>query len=278
MPKTALLALIALSLAPVVSTAHPNAPYFQDCHLRTGRSASVVLPVGADLILVRSRRSWTRVAPGDEIAAFTPQGQCAGFMRWQGTSAVLSLWMDDPTTPQKDGYAPGDPLRMHVWDASSGDVFVGRRAAYHAAANTTGRFGLDQVYAPKWVVLVPAGTGARAADALAADALADRAADRAAAGPTAAATTGPAEAVLEAGYPNPFRTSARLRYGLPRAETVRLEVFDARGRRVTVLVDEARGAGWHEATLPADGLADGLYIVRLRAGAFEAVQRLTLVR
>jgi hypothetical protein len=45
-----------------------------------------------------------------------------------------------------------------------------------------------------------------------------------------------------------------------------------------MLVDEEREAGRHAAVLSADGLASGVYVVRLRAGDAVQTQRVTVVR
>jgi hypothetical protein len=64
----------------------------------------------------------------------------------------------------------------------------------------------------------------------------------------AAALRGQAHAVpdefsLGANYPNPFRTSTEIRFGLPQAAEVSLEVYDLLGRRVAVLASERMQAG-----------------------------------
>ena len=59
---------------------------------------------------------------------------------------------------------------------------------------------------------------------------------------------------------------------------VALEVFDALGRRVAVLAEGDLDAGRYEATLAANGLAGGVYVVRLRAGDDLATRTLVLVR
>jgi hypothetical protein len=85
---------------------------------------------------------------------------------------------------------------------------------------------------------------------------------------------------LDPAYPNPFRTQAHIRFGLPRAERVWLEVYDLLGRRVRVLIDgELLGPGWHTATLRAGELASGVYFYRLRT-AQEALpaRKVVLVR
>lgn len=79
---------------------------------------------------------------------------------------------------------------------------------------------------------------------------------------------------LGAPYPNPFTGTASLTYTLDRAGPARLELFDALGRRVSVLEDAARPAGTYRARLNGDALPPGLYLVRLTAGAQTAARRL----
>ncbi|MBN2414786.1 T9SS type A sorting domain-containing protein [bacterium] len=72
-------------------------------------------------------------------------------------------------------------------------------------------------------------------------------------------------------YPNPFNPSTTITYTAAKPGRVILEVFDIRGRRVKVLVDEVMDAGQHEVVWRADDMhgqrvASGLYIARLRAG------------
>ncbi|HLA62884.1 MAG TPA: M12 family metallo-peptidase [Rhodothermales bacterium] len=88
----------------------------------------------------------------------------------------------------------------------------------------------------------------------------------------------PAAFALDAPAPSPARGVATLAYRLPEAADVRLEVFDVTGRRVATLVDGRVAAGAHRATLDASTLAPGVYVVRMRAGAFVSVQRVTVAR
>ena len=96
--------------------------------------------------------------------------------------------------------------------------------------------------------------------------------------PTATEGEAPVAFELEAGYPNPFRTATTLAYTVPAAGPVRLEVYDLLGRRVAVLVDETVEAGRHAASLSAEGLASGAYVVRLVAGDRVETRRVTVVR
>jgi hypothetical protein len=79
---------------------------------------------------------------------------------------------------------------------------------------------------------------------------------------------------LEAPFPNPFRDATTLTFSLPTADQVRLEVFDALGRRVATVEEGTRSAGTHEVTFTARALPPGLYLVRLTAGSQTATRRL----
>jgi hypothetical protein len=88
----------------------------------------------------------------------------------------------------------------------------------------------------------------------------------------------PREFALEAVYPNPFATTATVRYALPREADVRVVVFDMLGREVARLVDATRPAGYHEVRWDGAGAAVGTYVVRFSTDGFAASRRLTLIR
>ena len=83
---------------------------------------------------------------------------------------------------------------------------------------------------------------------------------------------------LERVAPNPVRDAATVAYRLPRAEAVRLALYDAQGRRLAVLAEGTRPAGRHTARLDAGRLPAGSYLVRLEAGGQAVTQRVTVVR
>lgn len=83
---------------------------------------------------------------------------------------------------------------------------------------------------------------------------------------------------LDAVHPNPFNARTSIRYVLPREAEVRLEVYSVEGERVAVLVDQVQGPGAHEAAFEPGRLARGAYLLRLRAGAFTASQKIFYLR
>lgn len=87
---------------------------------------------------------------------------------------------------------------------------------------------------------------------------------------------------LEGAYPSPFNPQTTIRIALPTAAEVRIEVFDALGRRVAVLVDGTWPAGRHEAIFEAAHLPGGVYLYRIEAagaaGPFQATGKVVLVK
>lgn len=79
-------------------------------------------------------------------------------------------------------------------------------------------------------------------------------------------------------YPNPFTGRTILRYHVPQPMHIRLQVYDALGRRVTTLVDAAQETGPYEVPFDATGLPAGLYLYRLQLDHLSFTRRMLLVR
>ena len=73
---------------------------------------------------------------------------------------------------------------------------------------------------------------------------------------------------------NPSRGAARLRLAMPREQTVRADVYDVAGRRLSTLVDGVLPAGVHELRWNGDGAGAGLYFVDIVTEGFRARTRL----
>jgi hypothetical protein len=79
-------------------------------------------------------------------------------------------------------------------------------------------------------------------------------------------------------YPNPFNSSTKIRFSLPRTERVSVRVFDLLGREVGLLQDGNAVAGEHTVTFDASPFASGVYLCRLQAGGFSRTQKMVLLK
>jgi hypothetical protein len=84
--------------------------------------------------------------------------------------------------------------------------------------------------------------------------------------------------VLNQNYPNPFNPATTIKFELPEASDVTLEVFDLTGRKVATLIQERRNAGYHQVNFNASRLASGMYIVRMQAAGKTFVKKMTLLK
>lgn len=83
---------------------------------------------------------------------------------------------------------------------------------------------------------------------------------------------------LAQNFPNPFNPTTTIRYAVPAASHVRLQVFDMLGRRVATLVDDSKQAGWESVTWNAGDLSSGLYVYRLDVGAHSVSRSMVLMK
>ncbi len=90
--------------------------------------------------------------------------------------------------------------------------------------------------------------------------------------------TAPKQFVLNNNYPNPFNPSTQISFEIPNSNHVRLEVFDALGRKISTLINAPMATGKHSVTFNAEGLPSGLYIARLTAGSSTSIKKMMLIK
>lgn len=89
----------------------------------------------------------------------------------------------------------------------------------------------------------------------------------------------PADLMLRSPMPHPVRDRALINIGLPHpGGDVRLELYDAGGRRVATLCDESMPSGWHKIEWTGRDLPSGLYIIRLATERATATGKLVLMK
>ncbi|MCH8556796.1 MAG: T9SS type A sorting domain-containing protein [Balneolia bacterium] len=88
----------------------------------------------------------------------------------------------------------------------------------------------------------------------------------------------PDEFYLAQNYPNPFNPTTLIRYSLPEASAVRLEVYNSMGQRVSVVINGSFPAGEHAARFDGTQLSSGIYFYRLEAGNQVLTRKMTLIK
>lgn len=88
----------------------------------------------------------------------------------------------------------------------------------------------------------------------------------------------PMQFALYQNYPNPFNPSTVIRYALPVAGLVTIDIFNALGEKVSTLLNGYADAGYHQIPFDAAALPGGVYFYRIQSGEFTAVKKMALVK
>ncbi len=202
---------------------------------------------------------------GDEIGVFNQAGDVVGVgvVEQKGRVAV-TIWGDDIITEDVvDGAQLGEELTLRAWVQQLGseeaiDVLRLRDVLSGAEMDPVVRYEENGVHAGEVNVAN-----------------------------VQVSTEGdlglPTEFELAQNYPNPFNPVTTIRYALPEAAQVTLEVFDITGRRVAQLVNTQQAAGRYEATWngrnsAGQQVSSGVYFYRITAGTFTQTHRMVLLK
>lgn len=88
----------------------------------------------------------------------------------------------------------------------------------------------------------------------------------------------PEEYRLHQNYPNPFNQITTIKFDLPRQAHVTLEVYDIMGRKIAVLASENYPAGSFNVPWNMSGLANGMYLCRMKTESYSETIKLVLQR
>ncbi len=80
----------------------------------TGNNATLVFPTEAFA-------GW--LSPQDEVGVFTQEGALCGAAVVREGNFAVTVWGDDPDTPEKEGMAPDEAYQLRAWQASEGQEY-----------------------------------------------------------------------------------------------------------------------------------------------------------
>ena len=83
---------------------------------------------------------------------------------------------------------------------------------------------------------------------------------------------------LSQNYPNPFNPSTTIRFSLPEATQVKINLFNMLGEQVATLAEGMYESGYHKITFNASSLPSGTYVYRLESSNFVQVKKMVLIK
>ena len=84
--------------------------------------------------------------------------------------------------------------------------------------------------------------------------------------------------MLDPAFPNPFNDQTSIRFGLPEASDVSIEIYDLFGRSMNRLSTGNYSAGYHTVVWNAKYVPAGVYLIRMQSGTFESIRKVSLIR
>jgi Secretion system C-terminal sorting domain len=83
---------------------------------------------------------------------------------------------------------------------------------------------------------------------------------------------------LEQNYPNPFNPTTNIKFSLPKAGNVNIDIYNTLGQTISTIINEKKAAGIYEISFNAKNTPSGVYFYRIQAGEFTQVKKMLLIR
>lgn len=83
---------------------------------------------------------------------------------------------------------------------------------------------------------------------------------------------------LSQNYPNPFNPSTTIRFSLPQAAQIKINLYNMLGEQVKTLAEGTYETGYHKVVVDAANLPSGTYIYRLESSDFVSVKKMILLK
>ncbi len=88
----------------------------------------------------------------------------------------------------------------------------------------------------------------------------------------------PAQFVLDQNYPNPFNPYTTIRFGIPVAANVTIELYNIIGQKIACLFEGKKAPGYYQVKVDAGNLASGIYLYTVRAKNYSGVKKMVVIR
>ncbi|MFC2103201.1 T9SS type A sorting domain-containing protein [Bacteroidota bacterium] len=198
------------------------------------------------LIITEASINSASLEAGDEIAAFDGN-LCVGTVTVDGEWPLeMNTWEADSTNP---GFTSGNTISLHIWSAQSNTEYYTDITFDSGDGNYgSGLFSRVSVESANVVNI------------------------------TDEELLIPIVYSLEQNYPNPFNPTTTIKYSVPDANFVSVEIFNLIGEKVVTLVNEEKSAGVYEVKFNAIGLPSGIYFYKLNTNGFNNVKKMILMK
>jgi len=79
-------------------------------------------------------------------------------------------------------------------------------------------------------------------------------------------------------YPNPFNPTTKVKFSVPRRESINITIYDIGGRIIKTLVKQDLTEGVYETEFDAENLSSGIFFCKMTAGKYTAIRKMVFVK
>ncbi len=88
----------------------------------------------------------------------------------------------------------------------------------------------------------------------------------------------PEKYALYQNYPNPFNPVTNIKFDIPKASYVKINVYNVLGKEVSLLMSENKPAGRYSIDFDASSLTSGVYFYKIETGDFAETKRMVILK
>ena len=88
----------------------------------------------------------------------------------------------------------------------------------------------------------------------------------------------PTEFYLSRNHPDPFKDKTTIKYCVSQKERIKIEIMNYDRKKIKTLVNEIKDEGTYQVEFYANGLREGIYFYRIRAGRFVMTRRMLFLK
>ena len=165
---------------------------------------------------------------GDEIAVFDVNGSIVGAAVFTGDHVAMSIWGKDAQSSFKNGMSNQEEFRLELYSRNTGIV---------TTINIVEWIDGDGTYLENSIAIV--GKIGHVLDI---------------------------DILSITNYPNPFIDFTTIEFTLPQEGEVRISLYDALGKKISVIIEEEYLEGKHQIQFDGSDIVHGNYYIKLEAG------------
>lgn len=223
----------------------PNGLTYQNKISRNYKSGTAKVTDNNAVVLFQNKILNNILQPGDEIGIFDNNGLLCGSGIYEGKNLVITVYGDDNSTKEKDGFLPGEKFEVKIYSKKLNKEFNPVNVTW---LNDDGSYKVNGI-----------------------DIVSSLSINK-------YKFNGNAELEVLTNYPNPFNPTTTVAYNLIKTQIIKISVYNILGQLVKTIYNEVQTEGEHQIEVNGYNLSSGIYEVVFRTADSFKIIKINLIK